>query len=436
MTNNTLSPRGKKLASSPARVDMELFFDAVQNLYCPETNPNGAFTLNVAENNLMASSIREELTEITSSGTMPEWVLNYTDPAGHPEVRETIALFMKKYLCKCPVHPDTIGFSSGAAAIIEISSFILADKGDVVIIPAPSYPVYTGDIGIKSGLERYDLQTHFNIEETGSAAPVTIQVLEETKKELGAKGKNFKILLITSPDNPTGCMYGKAQLGDLAKWCIKNGVHMVVNEIYAFSQIDTSDNLISEDYKEDYNYSSFANVMNDLESEYLHLWYGLSKDFAMSGLRFGIIHSLNQDLMNAFRNGNIPHMVSNHTQWMIGELFKREDFLKDYIQENKKQVTSSYKEVVKTLKKIGLPYVPARGSLFVWADLSRYLNADTDKGQEDLWIEIYKDTGVLLTPGAGFGHRKKGLFRIVHSALPSSHLIVAMEKLEKYLLTL
>ncbi len=436
MNNNTLSSRGEKLAGSPARVDMELFFEAAQNLYCPETNPDGAFLLNVAENHLMSGTIRKELTDISSSNSIPDWVLNYTDPAGHPEVRDTLALFMKKYLCKCPVDPGTIGFSAGAAAIIELSSFILADKEDVVVIPAPSYPVYTGDIGIKSGLERYDLQTHFNIEETGSAAPVTIQVLEETKKELGAKGKNFKILLITSPDNPTGCMYGKAQLRDLAKWCIKNGVHMVVNEIYAFSQIDTSDTFISADYKEDYNYSSFANVMNDLGSEYLHLWYGLSKDFAMSGLRFGIIHSLNQDLMNAFRNGNIPHMVSNHTQWMIGELFKRDNFLEKYIQENKKQVTSSYKEVVKTLRRIGLPYVPARGSLFIWADLSRYLGQDTDQGQEDLWIEIYKKTGVLLTPGAGFGHQKKGLFRIVHSALPTSHLKVAMEKLEKHLLTI
>ncbi|MCK5004082.1 MAG: aminotransferase class I/II-fold pyridoxal phosphate-dependent enzyme [Candidatus Aminicenantes bacterium] len=434
MNNNSLSLRGEELASNPARVDMELFFEASQNLYCPETNPDGAFLLNVAENHLMSGYIKKELTDITLNSSIPDWVLNYTDPSGHPEVRETIALFMEKHLCKCPIHPDTIGFSAGAAAIIEISSFILADKGEVVVIPSPSYPVYTGDIGIKSGLERYDLQTHFHIEETGSAAPVTIPILEKAKTDLVAKGKQFKILLITSPDNPTGCMYGEGQLRELANWCIKNEVHMVVNEIYAFSQIDTSDDLISIDYKEDVKYSSFANVMKDLHSDYLHLWYGLSKDFAMSGLRFGIVHSLNQDFMNAFRNGNIPHMVSNHTQWMIGELFKRNDFLEDYIQENKKQVTTSYKEVVKTLKKIGVPYVPARGSLFIWTDLSKYLKEDTDQGQEDLWISIYKNTGVLLTPGAGFGHQKKGLFRIVHSALPTSHLKVAMEKLERYLL--
>ena len=211
---------------------------------------------------------------------------------------------------------------------------------------------------------------------------------------------------------------------------------MIVNEIYAISLVDTTDSLISMDYKEQIVYSSFANIMKDLQSGILHLWYGLSKDFAMSGLRFGIVHSLNEDFITALRNVNIPHMVSNHTQWMIGELFKKNDFIKDYIEENKKLVTASYKEVVKTLTNLGLSYVPARGSLFIWADLSKFLKEDTNKGQEDLWTGIYKNTGVLLTPGAGFGHAKKGLFRIVHTAIPTAHLKVGMAKLEKYLLSL
>ncbi len=436
MNKNNLSLRGEELASNPARADMELFFEAYQNLYSPENNPDGAFPLNVAENHLMAGIIKKRLTEITSNRTMPDWVLNYTDTLGHPEVREAMALFMKKYLCKCPIDPNSIGFSAGASGIIETSSFVLGNKGDVAVIPAPSYPMYSKDMGIKSGIERYDLQTHFHIEELGSAAPVTVPILEEVKKELEAAGKNFKILLITSPDNPTGCMYTEKQYRALAEFCIKNDIHMIVNEIYAISQIDTADSLISMDYKEQIVYSSFANIMKYLQSDLLHLWYGLSKDFAMSGLRFGIVHSLNEKFITALRNVNIPHMVSNHTQWMIGEMFKQHEFINKYIKENKKRVTTSYKEVVKTLKGLAIPYVPARGSLFIWADFSKYLKEDTDKGQDSLWTAIYKNTGVLLTPGAGFGHRKKGLFRIVYTAIPTLHLKAGMAKLEEYLLTL
>ena len=250
MNNNNLSLRGEELASNPARADMDLFFEAYHNLYCPEKNPDGAFPLNVAENHLMAGIIKKGLTGIVSSRTLPDWVLNYTDTLGHPEVRETMAFFMEKYLCKCPIDPDSIGFSAGASGIIETSSFVLANRGDVAVIPAPSYPMYTKDMGIKSGIERYDLQTHFHIEELGSAAPVTVPMLEEAKKELELKGKNFRILLITSPDNPTGCMFSEAQLRELAEWCIKNEVHMIVNEIYAISLVDTTDSLISMDYKE------------------------------------------------------------------------------------------------------------------------------------------------------------------------------------------
>jgi 1-aminocyclopropane-1-carboxylate synthase len=126
-------------------------------------------------------------------------------------------------------------------------------------------------------------------------------------------------------------------------------------------------------------------------------------------------------------------MVSNHTQWIIGEMFGDEEFIKKYISENRDQVTRSYKTVVGSLREMGVSYIPAGGSLFVWADFSKYLKEDSDKGQEELWIDIYRNSGVLLTPGVGFGHAKKGLFRIVHTAVPANHLQIAMARLKEYL---
>jgi hypothetical protein len=54
---SSLSFRGQSLASTPARVDFELFMEAAQNLYCPDENPEGAFPLNVAENTLMIPEV-------------------------------------------------------------------------------------------------------------------------------------------------------------------------------------------------------------------------------------------------------------------------------------------------------------------------------------------------------------------------------------------
>jgi aspartate/methionine/tyrosine aminotransferase len=235
----SLSSRGKTLASTVAKIDFDLFKEASQNQYCPKKNPKGAFPLHVAENSLMTSFMKDQLDAILSQHKVPEWVFQYTDLLGHPEVRAEIARFMEKYFCRCPVDPDTIGFSAGTSAIIEVSSFILGDKGDVVVIPAPAYPMYTSDLGVKSGLIRYDLQTHYHLEEHGSEGPVKREMLDEAWAELNASGKNFKLLLITSPDNPTGVVYSEQQLRQLADWCMQHKVHMVVNEIYGLSLINT-----------------------------------------------------------------------------------------------------------------------------------------------------------------------------------------------------
>lgn len=433
MTNlSTLSKRGQSLASNPARIDFEIFMEASQNLYHPVDNPSGTFPVNVAENTLMSSMIKGKLTSILQQQEMPDWVLNYTSMLGNPAVRTEIARFMEQYLCKCPIHADTIALSAGASAIIEVSSFVLANAGDVVVIPAPSYPMYTKDLGIKSGIERYDLQTHFDLEEIGSSAPVKTEHLDKAWAELKAQGKCFKILLITSPDNPTGCMYTIQELRTLADWCIEQEVHLIVSEIYGLSLIDTDEESLQKEYSNSGDYASFATIMQELKSDYLHLWYAFSKDFAMSGLRFGLVHSLNEGFMRGFANSNIPHLVSNITQWMVAEMLKDTDFIEAYILENKVRLNRSYKLVVEALRKIDVPYIPSRGSLFVWADFSKYLKEDSEAGQEELWLDVYKNTGVLLTPGIGFQHEKKGMFRIVFTAISFLDLEVAIERIVKY----
>ena len=430
----SLSKRAQLLAANPARVDFEVFMEAMQNLYSPKENPNGSFPLNVAENKLMAEKVRQKINALLKEKEIPEWIMGYTDPIGNPEVRKIIAQFMEKDLCHCPIHEDTIGFSAGASATIEASSFLLTNPGDVVVIPAPSYPMYTNDLGVKNEIERYDLQTHFSIEELGSNAPVNINLLDQALRTLNAQNKCFKILLLTSPDNPTGCKYDRSQLNSIAQWCITHNVHLIVNEIYALSTIDTSDPKISASYNSELSFVSFAKLMHEHQSQYLHMWYAFSKDFASSGLRFGILHSLNNNLMKAFGNSNIPHMVSNITQWLFGELLKDRKFVENYLQENKEMLHKSYLLLIQMLKETNIPYIPIRGSFFVWADFSKYLKDNTKGSENQLWLDIYHNTGIVLTPGQGFQHQKLGIFRIVFTAVSYEHLEVALLRLKEYLL--
>ncbi len=74
----------------------------------------------------------------------------------------------------------------------------------------------------------------------------------------------------------------------------------------------------------------------------------------------------------------------------------------------------------------------SRGSLFVWADLGRFLGEDTEAAEMHLWRECYETTGILLTPGVGFGHPRHGRFRIVHAYFPPRDLAVAMERFRDF----
>lgn len=432
MTTSALSTRGARAAETPLRVDHALFHEAVENRYHPTENPGGALPLNVAENRLSWPDLKPKLEAITATHEIPDWVPGYTTHHGAPEFRKAAANFLAEHLTGCPIDPESLGVSAGATSVIEMTSFILAEAGDVAVIPAPCYPVYRQDLGNLSGVERYDLVTHHELSEIARGGVLTIDDLERARRDITKAGKRFRMLILTTPDNPTGGIYSERQLAAMADWCIERGVHLVVNEIYGLSLIDTAHPTIKQDYSHEFSFSSFANVMAEKKSDLLHLWYALSKDLGISGFRVGFVYSQNAGLIQAYKNLNLTHSVSNHTQWILQHLLADSEFMTSYVARNRERLTESYATVVEFLRRLGIPYVPSRGSHFVWIDLSDLMTDDSEGAEMALWRELYHSTGVLLTPGAGFGHTKKGLFRVVYPCVSKAELTVAMERLTEF----
>lgn len=428
-----LSKRGQKAHDTVLRIDFELFFEASKNMYDKDTNLNGAFPLNTAENKQSWPLLKEKMELLLLEKSIPNWVANYTSCLGDESFRIALARFLSKFLTKCPINPEHLGISAGATAIIEMTAWLLADASDVVVFPTPSYPVYKQDIGNKANLERYDLVTHHEIADLKNKPALKIKHLKKAKKEIEKQGKKFKVLVLTTPDNPTGGIYTKKQLNRIADYCIKNHIHLIVNEIYGLSIIDTAHPAIKNDYAKQRAFSSFAKIMATKKSPYLHLWYALSKDMGISGFRVGAVYSQNEAFIKAYDNLNAPHLVSNHTQWLLSEILSDHDFMEKYITHNQRLLTESYILVVQYLKALNIPYVPSRGSLFVWADFSKFLKKQTLKAETKFWETLYKKTGVLLTPGEGFGHSKKGVYRIVFPCFKKEELEVAMKRLTVFL---
>ncbi|MEM9822754.1 MAG: aminotransferase class I/II-fold pyridoxal phosphate-dependent enzyme [Bacteroidota bacterium] len=428
----SLSKRGQQVANTVLRVDMKLYEAAQNDLYHATDNPGGALPLNMAENKLSWPFLKSKMEALTRQHPIPNWVSNYTSCLGSPDFRAALAHFISQFLCKCPIEAQTLGVAAGATAIVEISSWILGDSRDVAVFPAPCYPVYKQDIGNKSQMERYDLITHRELHEIYHEPALRICHLEQAKADIEKQGKRFRLLVITNPDNPTGGLYDHQIIEEIADWCVQHQIHLVVNEIYGLSIINTKHPIITEDYPQQRTFQSFAQLMSKRKSEYLHLWYALSKDLGASGFRVGVLHSHNAPFLQAFNNLSAPHLASNYTQWLFQLVLEDAEFMTNYIRKNQELLTNSYAVVVKYLKAMQVPYAPSRGSLFVWIDLSEFLSAPSAAAESQLWMELYEQTKILLTPSDGFGHAKKGQYRLVFPGISKANLEEAMKRLASF----
>ena len=431
--SDSLSLRGQLASKSVLRVDFEIYFEAIKNIYHKTNNPGGTFPLNVAENKLCWPLLKAHIEQLVEKNSIPDWVANYTNSTGSPSFRDVVAKFYERFISKCEINPEHLAMSAGATSIIDLTSWILGEPGDVVVIPAPCYPVYKQDMQNKAGLTRYDLITHHDITEIKNGPLLKTSHLDKALEKIESQGKKFRILIITNPDNPTGGLYSKSKLAEFSDWCIAHKIHLIVNEIYGLSLINTQHLELQEDYNDHVDFHSFITIMKEKQSEYLHHWYALSKDFGASGFRVGMVYSLNKIFLEAYNNLNAPSMVSNFTQWVFELVLNDHLFVEKYIEANQRLLTENYLAVIRQLRELAIPYAPAQGSPFVWLDLSEFLEKNEQSVETEFWEELYQQTGILLTPGNGFGHSKRGQFRLVHSCFVKEDLEVAMDRLAYFI---
>lgn len=431
-----LSHRGKAAANQPLRADLDAFYEAMEDRYHAQDNPNGKFTLTIAENGLCWPELRDKFCAIQAENETPDWVSSYTAILGAPELREAAAGFLKRHLAGVDLNPERLGVAAGAAAIIEMTALLLGDPGDVAVIPGPAYMAYTPDIGAKAGLERYDLH-HEPTADTPASRFQFPTYFQHTTADLDRAyaelGDRFRMLILTQPNNPSGQVFTESQLLVFADWCEARKIHLVVNEIYALSLIDQDHGDLIDDYGERRWFTSVLRLLETRKSPYLHWWYSFSKDFGISGFRLGMVYSHNEQMLKAWGNMGAPSMASNHSQWLVQKMLEDEAWVREYSTTNARRLTESYALVIRTLRAHGIAYAPAAGSLFVWFDLSRFLIADTDAAEMKLWQRVYDETGILLTSPVGQGSPERGWYRMVFSCVAYADLAVAMGRLGKFL---
>jgi 1-aminocyclopropane-1-carboxylate synthase len=234
-----------------------------------------------------------------------------------------------------------------------------------------------------------------------------------------------RALLLSQPYNPIGVCLPAEEMGRAVDWCRSNRLHLISDEIYAASVFASGVQHTSA--------LAFAAGDPEWAASHLHILYGLSKDFGLSGFRVGVIYSSSPELHEALDRLAYFCGCSSLPQYLITEVLGDDRFVDAYVEQNRKRLRRIYETVARTANRIGIPHVPADSGFFVWIDLRRWLREPTPEGEHELWLRLVNEAGVILTPGLSCRASEPGMFRLCFAAVPEGGVEIGMERIERAL---
>ncbi len=373
-----------------SKLPVESHMKCMQDPFHPETNPDGYINFGTAENHLLWDRLRDKVHQappITESDSHYQMIYGKTD------FRESIARLLSKR-AKREISAESIVTAAGAMGVLEILAFLLCDPGDGVLVPAPYYPGFEFAFHRRANARLIPVPTHSTdqfILQTGTIRP-TLDVSRQS-------GIMVQLLRITTPHNPLGIVYSQSQLKELADFCEAENLQLVVDEIYAESYFPGTD---------------FTSALT-LNRPYIHTVYGFAKDFGLSGLYSGVLHSDNEVLIKAARKIAHFHRVSNPVQSLLRYLLDDGEMINALFETNRQRIFNAYRIVTGGLESAGIPYVDAQGGIFVFLDLGRYLDSPTLEAEYKLKQRIFDNCKVNIIPGDSFACGEPGWFRLCYA---------------------
>lgn len=197
-------------------------------------------------------------------------VLEYSHSAGFESYRTKLAAYYQKQ--GLPVFTEDIIITTGGSEALIFAMGSTMDEGDEIIIPEPFYANYNG-FSTQNGVKVVPVMSGI---ENGFALPA----IADFEKLITSK---TKAILICNPGNPTGYLYSKDEIQQLAALVKKHDLFLIADEVYREFVYD--------------GYQHFS-IMNEPSiSENAIMIDSVSKRFSMCGARIGCIVSKNKEVM-------------------------------------------------------------------------------------------------------------------------------------------
>ena len=249
-------------------------------------------------------------------------------------------------------------------------------------------------------------------------SPEAASKYEEALLRAESQGIRVRALMLCNPHNPLGQCYPKDTIIALMKLCSKYKIHLLCDEIYAMSVYDVPDEKAVP-----FTSALSFDTSRYISSDYLHVIYGMSKDFAAGGVRMGCIYLESKELLDAMNAITQFHWSGGPSQEIATTILEDEAWLDQFLQLSRERLSARNKQTRRMLDSADIKYhLGSNAGFFLWVDLQPYLPKESSgKPIEDEWqredtlAQRLIENGVFLTPGQGLSSERPGWFRVIFS---------------------
>jgi len=332
-------------------------------------------------------------------------VLSYSHSAGFESYREKLANYYQK--SDIPVHKEDIIITTGGSEALLFAMGSITDPGDEVIIPEPFYANYNG-FATASGVSIKPIQS--SIENNFALPPIS-----EFEKLISEK---TKAILLCNPGNPTGYLYTKEEVEQLADLALKHDLFLVSDEVYREFAYDGAE------------HHSIMSIPKLAQNAIMV--DSVSKRYSMCGARIGCLVSKNKEVIDTAMKFAQARLSPPTFAQIASEAAL--DTPQSYFDEVIEQYTYRRNLLVNGLEKIeGVKVAKPKGAFYCIAELP-VENAD----EFAQWLlEDFEDDNetIMVAPAAGFySTPNTGMNQVrIAYVLKKENLERAIEILEKAL---
>lgn len=255
--------------------------------------PNGLVDLSGVTNSLMADWLDRYTATLPSLDASQ--LMESPSPSGSDALLHAAAGFFNNFFHPShPVSHSDVLAGHGATTLLDLLLWASCDRGDAVLVMTPTFSM--PEMNLRADTATIPVST------SHIADPFDISAISDLIRALDAatdgaarrRGVRCRALFICNPAAPQGRCYSPKTLSELAAWCSRREMHLIVNEVYALSTFAS----VGQHAQGTNGFTSVLSLpySGGRPPQNVHCLYSLSKDFGMKGLRVGLLVTRNSSI--------------------------------------------------------------------------------------------------------------------------------------------